>query len=51
VWIVNLRHRVIEEYRAPGFNKVNHLPGESTLEVAGAEVDSRTLFENLPESD
>jgi len=51
VWIVNLRHGVLEEYVAPDYKLWRHFPGETHLDVSGISVDTLALFDSIPESD
>ena len=55
VWIVNIRHGVLEEYdRSAGPDELGgrrYYPGEEMPSVEGIEVDVGALLANLPTSD
>lgn len=52
VWIVNIRHGVLEEYdRVPGLDELGgrrYYPGEERPAIAGLSVDLESLLANLP---
>jgi Uma2 family endonuclease len=49
VWIVDVVHRLVEEYATPEWRQATHFPGEAQLEVAGIRVDLEAVLLDMGE--